>query len=138
MWVGADLPVYRRQGKTERSYLANQGGTMITFEDFKKVDMRVGRITQVEEHVRARKPSYKVGVDFGPEIGVKWSSVQAKREYSKEELLGRQVVGVVNFPAKNIAGFMSEVLLLGVPVEDGSLSLLEPSRRPAQLGGKVY
>lgn len=111
---------------------------MITYEDFSKVDMRVGKIIQVEDFERAQKPSYKVKVDFGPEIGVKWSSVQAKREYTKEELIGWQVVGVVNFPPKNIAGFMSEVLLLGVPAEDGSLSLLEPSRRPAQLGGKVY
>jgi len=111
---------------------------MITYEDFSKVDMRVGKIIHVEDFERARKPSYKVKVDFGPEIGVKWSSVQAKREYTKEELMGRQVIGVVNFPPKNIAGFMSEVLLLGVPAEDGNLSLLEPSRQPAQLGGKVY
>jgi len=112
--------------------------SMITYEDFSKVDMRVGKIIHVEDFERARKPSYKVKVDFGPEIGVKWSSVQAKREYTKEELMGRQVIGVVNFPPKNIAGFMSEVLLLGVPAEDGNLSLLEPSRQPAQLGGKVY
>ena len=111
---------------------------MITYEDFSKVDMRVGKVINVEDFKRARKPSYKVEVDFGPEIGIKWSSVQAKREYTKEELIGREVIGVVNFPPKNIAGFISEVLLLGVPAEDGSLSLLEPSHRPTQLGGKVY
>lgn len=111
---------------------------MATYEDFLKLDMRVGKVLDVEDHDRARNPSYKVKVDFGPEVGVKWSSVQAKREYTKEELLGREVIGVVNFPPRNIAGFMSEVLLLGVPAEDGSLSLLEPSRRPVKLGGKVY
>jgi tRNA-binding protein len=110
----------------------------ITYDDFAKVDMRVGVVTQVEEFERARKPAYKIRVDFGPEIGEKWSSAQARREYTKEELLGRQVIGVVNLAPKNIAGFMSEVLLLGVQLEDGSLSLLEPGRRPAQLGSRVY
>jgi tRNA-binding protein len=111
----------------------------ITWDDFSKVDMRVGRIVKVEDFDRARRPTYKVQVDFGPEVGLKWSSVQAKAEYKKEEMLDRQVVGVVNFPPKNIAGFLSEALLLGVPLEtDHSLSLLEPSRRPAMVGGKVY
>ena len=111
---------------------------LITYNDFAKVDMRVGKVIGVEDFERARNPSYKVTVDFGPETGVKWSSLGAKREYTKEERLGRQVIAVVNFPPKNVAGFLSEVLLLGVPAEDGSLSLLEPSRRPAQLGGRVY
>ena len=111
---------------------------MITFDDFVKIDMRVGKILQVEDFERAHKPSYKVQVDFGTEIGIKWSSIQAKSEYSKEELIGREIIGVVNFPPKNIAGFMSEVLILGVPTNDGRVSLLEPSRKPAQLGGKVY
>lgn len=110
---------------------------MITYDEFAIVDVRVGKIVSVEDFPRARKPTYKVQVDFGPEIGIKWSSVQAKREYTREEILGRQVLGVVNFPPKNIAGFMSEVLILGVPAEDGSLSLLMPSR-PAQLGGRMY
>ena len=110
---------------------------MINYDDFAKVDIRVGKIVSVEDFPRARKPAYKVRVDFGPEIGLKWSSVQAKRDYAQEELLGRQVVGVVNFPPKNIAGFMSEVLLLGVPAEDGGLSLLTPSRI-AQVGGRMY
>ena len=110
----------------------------ITYDEFAKVDMRVGVVTHVEDFERARKPTYKLQVDFGPEIGEKWSSAQARQEYAKEELLGRHVIGVVNMPPKNIAGFTSEVLLLGVPAEDGSLSLLEPSRRPAQIGGRVY
>jgi len=110
---------------------------MATYEDFTKLDVRAGKIVHVEDFDRARKPTYKVQVDFGPELGTKWSSVQAKREYDREQLLGMVVVGVVNFPAKNIAGFMSEVLILGVPAEDGSLSVLTPSRG-AVLGGQVY
>jgi len=109
----------------------------ITFQDFEKVDIRVGKIVEVQEFSRARKPSYKVKVDFGEEIGVRWSSVGARQEYSEQEMLGRLVVGVVNFPPKNIAGFLSEALILGVPAEDGGLSLLIPSR-PAKVGGRVY
>jgi tRNA-binding protein len=112
---------------------------MANYDDFVKLDMRLGRILVVQEFPEAKaRPSYKVQVDFGPEVGLKWSGVGAKREYSKEDLLGRQVIGVVNFPAKIIAGFASEVLLLGVEMEDGSLSLLEPSRKPAKIGSKVY
>jgi tRNA-binding protein len=110
----------------------------ITYDDFANVDMRVGVVTHVEDFERARKPTYKIKVDFGPELGEKWSSAQARREYTKDELLGRQVIGVVNLAPKNIAGFLSEVLLLGVQMDDGSLSLLEPSRRPATLGSRVY
>jgi tRNA-binding protein len=109
---------------------------MSTFEDFQKIDMRVGVITEVDDFPRTRKPSYRVTVDFGEGIGQKKSSVQATN-YSKEELLGMQVIAVVNFPPKNIAGFFSEVLLLGVPGVDGQLSLLIPSR-PAPLGAAVY
>src|SRR5437763_7706850 len=98
----------------------------ITYDDFEKVDIRVGQIVQVEEFPRARKPSYRVQIDFGPEIGLKWSSVGAKREYAPDELLGRQILGVVNFPAKNIAGVLSEVLVLGVPDAQGNLCLLQP------------
>lgn len=110
---------------------------MITYDDFLHVDIRVGKIVAVEDFARARKPTYRVQVDFGPEIGLKWSSVQAKSDYTQAEMLGRQVLGVVNFPPKNIAGFLSEVLILGVPAEDGGLSLLIPSR-PAQLGSRMY
>ncbi|HEX6673677.1 MAG TPA: tRNA-binding protein [Actinomycetes bacterium] len=109
----------------------------IEYADFDRVDMRTGLVMAVEEFSRARTPSYKVQVDFGPEVGVKWSSAQAKRDYQAEELLGRQLVAVVNLHPKNIAGFNSEVLLLGVPAQDGGLSLLVPSR-PARPGGRVY
>jgi tRNA-binding protein len=111
---------------------------MIEYDDFAKVDMRVGRVIEVEDFERARKPSYKVKVDLGPDIGIKSSSVQAKNEYKKKDLLNKEIIAVVNFPPRNIAGFMSEVLLLGVPCKDDSLSLLEPSRKPVKIGGKVY
>jgi tRNA-binding protein len=112
------------------TFIYHMTNSMIKFEDFTKVDMRVSKIIHVEDFVRARKPSYKVKIDFGPEIGIKWSSVQAKREYTKEELMGREVIGVVNLSPKNIAGFISEVLLLGVPTKDGSLSLFIIRTKP--------
>jgi tRNA-binding protein len=109
---------------------------MIDFDDFLKVDMRAGVMLEVEDFARARNPSYKAKVDFGEEIGVKWTAMQAT-QYPKQELIGLQVVGVVNFPPKNIAGFLSEVLILGVPQADGTVSILTPTR-PARIGGRVY
>jgi len=109
----------------------------IDYADFDRVDMRAGLVTAVEEFPRARTPSYKVQVDLGSDLGVRWSSAQAKHDYRTDELVGRQLLAVVNLHPKNIAGFTSEVLLLGVPAEDGGLSLLVPSR-PARLGGRVY
>lgn len=110
---------------------------MIDFDDFLKVDIRVGVIVAVEDFDRARKPTYKIQVDFGEEIGRKWSSAQAKSVYTPAELIGKQVIAVVNLPPKNIAGFMSEVLILGVPGQDDEVALLTPSR-PAKLGGRLY
>ncbi|MFN8379764.1 MAG: tRNA-binding protein [Anaerolineae bacterium] len=109
---------------------------LATYDDFQKLEMRVGEIVEVQDFPRARNPSYKVRVNFGADVGERWSSVQATN-YSKDELIGRQVIGVVNFPPKNIAGFQSECLILGVPGVDGKLSLLVPSR-PADLSGRVY
>jgi len=109
---------------------------MISYDDFEKVEMRVGAIVEVQDFPRARNPSYKVRVSFGAEIGEKWSSAQITR-YSKDELIGKQVIAVVNFAPKNIAGFMSECLILGVSMDDGSVSILTPSR-PAVIGGRVY
>ena len=108
----------------------------ITYEDFEKVDARAGVITAAEDFPRARNPSYRVEVDFGRDVGKKRSSVQATN-YSKEELVGMQVVGVVNFPPKNIAGFLSEALILGVDGRDGQISLLTPSRH-AEPGARMY
>lgn len=110
---------------------------MITYDDFAKVDMRIGTIVHAEDFPRARNPAYKVKVDFGGDIGIKWSSVQAKNDYAMDALNGTQVVAIVNFPPKNIAGFMSEVLILGAPAEQGTLSLLTPGR-PAQNGSRIY
>ena len=97
----------------------------ITFDDFLKVDMRVGRILEVEEFPEARKPAWKLRVDFGPEIGVKRSSAQITN-YTREELVGRQVVAVVNFPPRQIGPVRSEVLVLGAVADDHPVLLLEP------------
>jgi tRNA-binding protein len=109
---------------------------MATFADFEKLDIRTGVIREVEPFPRTRKPSYRLTIDFDPEIGTKRSSAQVTN-YRPEELVGMQVIAVVNFAPKNIAGFRSEVLVLGVPDEDDQISLLTPSR-PAQLGGRLY
>jgi tRNA-binding protein len=109
---------------------------MISYDDFLKVDMRVGRVLKVEDFPKARNPSYKFEVDFGPEVGVKHSAAQLTN-YAKEELLGKQVIAVVNFPPKNIAGFNSEVLILGVDMEGGVVSMLQP-RDEAIIGARVY
>ena len=107
-----------------------------SFDDFMKVDMRVGIIREIQEFPRAHKPAYKVRVDFGAEIGEKWSSVQATH-YGVDALVGRRVIGVVNFAPKNIGGFMSECLILGVPDDEGKVVLLKPDS-DAPLGGRVY
>lgn len=109
---------------------------MISYGDFEKVDIRVGRIVQVENFPQARKPAYKLTIDFGPEIGLKRSSAQVTN-YTKEELMGRQIIAVVNFPLKQVGPFMSEVLTLGVPGADGEVILLGPSQE-VPLGGKMF
>ncbi len=108
----------------------------IPYHDFEKVEMRVGEIVAVEDFPRARKPAYKVRVYFGDQIGYKWSSAQIT-QYAKADLIGRQVVAVVNFAPKNIAGFLSECLILGAAMDDGSVSILTPSR-PAVIGGRIF
>ncbi|MFZ2299962.1 MAG: tRNA-binding protein [Candidatus Moraniibacteriota bacterium] len=109
----------------------------ITYKDFEKVDIRVGKIVSVDDFPEARKPAYKLMIDFGPDIGVKKSSIQITKHYSKEELVGKQVIGVVNFPPKQIGPFVSEVLTLGVPDENGDVILLSPTKA-ALLGGKMF
>ena len=108
---------------------------MATFEDFQKIDIRVGKIIEVKDLEEARNPSYKVKIDFG-ELGIKVSSAQITKLYSREDLFNRQIVAVVNFPPKRIAGFKSEVLILGAMKEDGEVILLQPDRE-APLGYKI-
>lgn len=100
----------------------------ITFDQFLKVNIRVGRITRVEDFPKARQPSYKIWIDFGPELGERKSSAKLTQLYSKEELLGRQIIAVVNFPRRQVADFMSDVLILGAMVDDETVVLLQPER----------
>lgn len=111
---------------------------MATIDDFLKLDIRVGRITEVSDFPEARKPAYKLKIDFGTEIGIKNSSVQIVDLYTKDELLGRMVLGVVNFPPRKIGSFESEVLTLGVPNENGQVILIRPDTDQAVIGGKLF
>lgn len=110
---------------------------MITYEDFQKVDVRVGKIIAAQDFPEARKPAYKLTIDFGPEIGVKRSSVQITKHYAKDALAGRLVIGVVNFPPKQIGPFVSEVLTLGVADANGDVVLLSPNR-DVPVGGRMF
>ncbi|MFN6951661.1 MAG: tRNA-binding protein [Albidovulum sp.] len=109
----------------------------ISFDDFLKVDIRVGRITRAEHFPEARKPAYRLWIDFGPGIGEKRSSAQITRHYTPEDLIGRQVLGVVNFPPRQIGKVMSEVLVLGVPDAEGEVVLIGPGQE-VPLGGRLY
>jgi tRNA-binding protein len=111
---------------------------MATIDDFQKLDIRVGKIIEVNDFPEAKKPAYKLKIDFGTEIGVKNSSVQIVALYSKEELVGKLVLGVVNFPSKKIGPFESEVLTLGVPNKDGNVILITPDKTDPIVGGKLF
>ena len=110
---------------------------MIRFADFERVDVRVGRIVRAEPFPEARKPAYRLQIDFGPSLGIKKSSAQLTAHYRPEELEGRLVLAVVNFPARQIGPFMSEVLTLGVPDGEGNVVLVVPDR-DVPLGGKLF
>jgi tRNA-binding protein len=109
----------------------------ISFDEFLKVDVRVGRIVEAEDFPEARKPAYKMRIDFGPEIGIKKTSAQITKHYSLDDLVDRLVMAVVNFPPRQIGPVMSEVLTLGVPDDEGEVVLLTPDK-DVPIGGRLY
>ena len=109
----------------------------ISFDDFMKVDIRVGTVTRAEPFPEARKPAIKMWIDFGPDIGERKTSAQVTVHYTPETPIGTQVMGVVNFPPRQIGPFMSEVLVLGVPDEDGAIVLMRPTQ-PTPNGGRLH
>ncbi len=109
----------------------------ITFDDFAKIDIRVGEITQAEPYPEARKPAIKLWVDFGGELGVKKSSAQITKHYDPAGLVGKKVMAVVNFPPRQIGKFMSEILVLGVPDGENEVVLLTPDKE-VPTGGRMY
>lgn len=109
----------------------------ISFDDFLKVDVRVGRVTRAEPYPEARKPAIKLWIDFGEGIGERKSSAQITRHYDPETLVGRQVLAVVNFPPRQIGKFLSEVLVLGLPDENGEIVLIQPDQ-PVPEGGRLH
>lgn len=110
---------------------------MATYEDFQKLDIRVGKIIEAEDFPEAKKSAYKLKIDFGPAIGVKKSCAQLTHYYKKQDLIGRQVLGVVNFPPRQIGPALSEVLTLGVPDEKNQCVLIMPDKN-VPLGGRLY
>lgn len=109
----------------------------IGFDDFLKVDIRVGTVTRAEPYPEARKPAFKLWIDFGGEVGERKSSAQITRHYDPETLIGKQVMAVVNFPPRQIGRFMSEVLVLGLPDSSGDVVLIGPDR-PVPDGGRMH
>lgn len=109
----------------------------ISFDDFLKVDIRVGEVVRAEPYPQARKPAIKLWIDFGPEIGEKRSSAQITAHYAPDQLVGRQVMAVVNFPPRQIGSFMSEVLVLGLPDGSGQIVLVGPDG-PVAAGGRMH
>ncbi len=109
----------------------------IGFDEFLKVDIRVGTVRRVEPYPEARQPAYKLYVDFGPEIGERKTSAQLTAHYAIDDLIGRQVAAVVNFPPKQIGKFMSEILVLGFPDAAGEVVLIQPERQVAD-GGRLF
>ncbi len=117
--------------------MSESSAAIISYDDFARVDVRVGTVTRAEPFPEAKKPSLKLWVDFGPGIGTRKSSAQLTRHYAPERLVGRQVAAVVNFPPRQIGKFMSEVLVLGFPDADGEVVLVAPERAVPD-GGKLF
>jgi len=113
------------------------GAPSITYTNFDKVDVRVGRVVRADEFPEARKPAYKLLIDFGPDIGTLTSSAQLTRHYTRQELVGRLVLAVVNFPPRQIGPFLSQVLTLGVPDPDGGVVLVVPDKM-VPIGGRLF
>jgi tRNA-binding protein len=109
----------------------------ISYADFDRVDVRVGRVVRAEDFPEAKKPAYKLLIDFGPELGTRKSSAQLTRHYTRQELEGRLVLAVVNFPPRQIGPFMSDVLTLGVPDADGGVVLIVPDKK-VPIGGRLF
>lgn len=109
----------------------------LSFDDFLKVDIRVGRVVQAEPYPEARKPAIKLWVDFGGDIGIRKSSAQITKHYDPEMIVGKQVMAVVNFPSRQIGKFMSEILVLGLPDENGDIVLVGPDQ-PVPAGGRMH
>jgi tRNA-binding protein len=116
----------------------SQQGATVSYADFERVDIRVGRIVDVLDFPEARKPAYKLQIDFGVPIGVRKSSAQVTRHYTKDQLLNRLVMAVVNFPPKQIGPYVSEVLTLGVPDADGNGVVLLMPERDVPVGGRMF
>ena len=116
---------------------SNDTAPAIAYDDFRKVDIRVGTVVAVDPFPEARRPSLKLRIDFGPAIGIRQSAAQLVANYRPEQLVGRQVAAVVNFPPKQIGRFMSEVLVLGFPDGHGEVTLAGPDR-PVPNGGRLY
>ncbi|CTQ60058.1 tRNA-binding protein YgjH [Roseibium album] len=127
-------------GASPSSLVKSKGWFMsdeISFDDFLKVDVRVGKVVEAEEFPEARKPAYKMRIDFGPDIGIKKTSAQITKHYTPESLVGKLVMAVVNFPPRQIGPVRSEVLTLGVPDDEGEVVLLTPDK-DVPIGGRLY
>jgi tRNA-binding protein len=111
---------------------------MVSVNEFQAIDIRVGKIIAVDDFPEAKEPAYKLTIDFGPEIGIKRSSAQLLKYYKKEQLIGKKILGVVNFPPRQIGPFISECLTLGVPDKDNACILIIPENDKAEIGGKLY
>ena len=133
------VTIYDKRGEIGENsrYMNRKPLEKLTFEEFQKVEIRVGTIVEVQEFPEARKPAFKLWVDFGQEFGVRKTSAQVTKNYEKENLMGRQVAAVMNFPSKQIGKFMSEILVLGFPDDEGEVVLVSVDKSVPK-GGRLY